>query len=105
MAEDKNGNSAGSNDRATVALVAEKVEGLKELTRAGFTDMQRQLDVLVTVPREMVELRGKHDSLERRVRMIERDDERGREWKRGPLLVIIAGATIAAVNLLPVLLK
>jgi len=105
MADEKNGNNTGSNDRATVALVAEKVEGLKELTRAGFIDMQRQLDVLVTVPREVVELRGKHDSLERRVTTIERDDERGREWKRGPLLVIVAGLGVAAINLLPIVLK
>lgn len=95
-----NGNESGSNDRATVALVAEKIDGLKALTHLGFTNVQRQLDELVEVPRELVELRANHDALARRVGRIEHDNERHIEWRRGPLLAGAIGVIALLLNFL-----
>jgi hypothetical protein len=62
---------SGSKDRATVALVYHAVDGLKELTKAGFTDVQRQLDNLATLPTAVAALHERITLLEVRVTQVE----------------------------------
>lgn len=103
MATEEN-DEAPQKDRATVALVAEKVDGLKSLTEAGFESVQRQLDRVTGLPERFESLLGKHDALDKRVATLEREGERSEEWRRGPLLVVIVGILVAIVNLLPQIL-
>ena len=87
--------------RATVALVAEKVEGLKSLTKEGFVSVQRQLDGLSALPREVSELKSEVRDHDKRLDLIESREEKDREWKRGPLLLIAGGLIFALINILP----
>ncbi len=59
-------------NRATVALVYGAVREVKELTRAGFVDVQRQLDGLATLPTTVSSLHERVTVLEVRVTSAER---------------------------------
>lgn len=86
-----NGNGADSvsKDRATVALVDAKLDGLKLLTEQGFGSLQRQLDTVAGLPAAVAKLDEKHTALARRVDIIEKDDERHIEWRKGAIVTAI----------------
>ena len=87
-------------NRATLALVAEKVDGLKELTRAEFGNIKDELRTLSDVPVKVAELAKRAESNERRISALERARDRSSEWRRGPLLVVTLGATGVIANLI-----
>lgn len=96
MASDTH-NDTGSKDRATVALVSEKVDGLKSLVEAGFVGVQRQLDLLAGVPAKIAD----HEA---RLKNLESDAD----FRRGPaighliaglaLLVSLAAVVVAVLS-------
>lgn len=55
---------AGSG-RATVALVSEKVDGLRALTEAGFSNLQRQINAVAGLPVAVAKLATRIEALER----------------------------------------
>lgn len=85
--------------RATVALVSEKIDGLRELTKAGFSDTQRQLNDLNPLPERVVKLEAEKEALEQRVEELESERASNREWKRGPLLFALASAIALIANI------
>ncbi len=56
----------GDANRATVALVYGAVRDVKELTRAGFVDVQRQIDTLAGLPPAVSRLHERVAILEER---------------------------------------
>lgn len=102
MAAQEDGGT-GSKDRATVALVAERVDGLRLITEKGFADVQRQLDEVSGLPVAVAELRRDHESLVARVTNLEADDRRDGEWVRTHLpSILIAIAALLAAILVPI---
>jgi hypothetical protein len=89
----------GSKDRATVALVSEKVDGLKELTRAGFTDIQRQLDRVAELPTIVTGHTEKLKEYGRRLDDLEETDDKKRDYRSTvvPSLIIGAGGLLVAI--------
>jgi hypothetical protein len=93
-------------DRATIALVAEKVESLREITKSGFKDLQRQLDDVRGLPIIVEKLRSdftaqeeRHESdmkaVNRRVDEVVTERKTTSEWRRGQLpLIVFAGISI-----------
>lgn len=92
-------------NRATVALVAERLAGLKAVTELGFARTQDQLGALVNLPTAVAALEAKSEALEERIEDLENEQSRHREWRRGPLLLVSGAIFVAAINLIPVLLK
>lgn len=94
---------ADTPNRATIALVSEKVDGLKELTRAGFADLQRQVEKVADLPVVVAELRRDHESLKGAVSDLRAEMVRGMEWRRGPLLLFVGGLLAVVASLIVVL--
>lgn len=70
----QNGDS-GTKDRATVALVDAKVDGLKDLIRAEFSNIKEDVRALAAVVGDVIK-QGVHiQDLERRVSKIESDSK------------------------------
>lgn len=89
--------------RATVALVAEMVRGLRALTESEFKGVQRQLDALSGLPSEVGKLRGDYDTLKERVKTLEgerdRDENRGYEWRRINRPAVATATCIVILNI------
>jgi len=83
----------GSKDRATVALAVEKIDGLKALTAAGFSEVHRRLDAVEGLPVEVADLKA-------RVKTLEDDGA----WRRVHLPSFILSALAIAVAALALFL-
>jgi len=82
-------------DRATVAIVVAKLDGLRELTRAEFGEVKRRLDRVENLPERVVKLEGQVGKLE---------SESARRSNVVPgILIGIFGLFIAVINILVVL--
>jgi len=81
-------------NRATVALVSEKVDGLRELTRAGFADLQRQMNSVSDMPVRVARLEERLDVLD------EHRDPSAQWASRGPILLAIVSVLSLVGNLL-----
>lgn len=89
MAE-PSGQENGGGNRATVALVYHAVAEVKELTRAGFADVQRQLDALQGIPERVARLEERASDLE--------DAGRYRRVHLPSLVLAAAAVVIAAAR-------
>lgn len=90
-------NDDSGRDRATVALVAAKIDSLHELTRAEFAAVQRQLDMVTELPSAVSELRERVHALQERVDDLEGTATKSAEWRRGVLpMMFIAIAGVVA---------
>lgn len=103
---DTSGGTNGTNDspnRATVALVDAKLDGLRELTRAEFRGLQDKLEPLAGLPVTVTAMRGELNNLKRRVTDIEEarqaEEDGAKAWRRIhlPTLLLTAVLAIAAI--------
>lgn len=103
--------SEPSGDRATVALVVAKIEGMQALQQANFLSLQGQLDQrlgaihkeldrLNDIPVKVAKLEGRTADQERRLDNLIRDGENTAEWRRGPALALVVAIVFSLVNLL-----
>jgi hypothetical protein len=81
-------------DRATVAIVVAKLDGLRELTRAEFSEVKTRLDRVEGLPERVVRL-------EEQVRKLESESTRRSNVVPG-ILIGVFGLVIAIVNILVV---
>jgi hypothetical protein len=86
-------------ERITLALVAERIEGLKQLSRAEFGHIREQMGVVVGLPVVVTKLEGEVEALTTRVETLEDKDKRGVEWRRGSLPMMVAAGVAAAAAL------
>jgi hypothetical protein len=110
--EDRNEN--GSKDRATVALVDAKVDGLKDLIRAEFANVKEDVRALAAVVSDVIKQGVQLDDHERRLQAIESNEKdkareaeatakEGREYRKFNLpSLIFAGlaALVAIISLI-----
>lgn len=93
----------GSKDRATVALVDAKVDGLRELLRAEFANVREDIKPLAGIVLDVAKLRLLFDDHERRLNAVESKAEAkakgDREYRRVhlPALVFAGLAALASV--------
>lgn len=101
-------------DQVTLQLVAERIKSLSRLTEQGFDDMQRQLDDVRGLPKEVAALKERQEAHERRVRdsqaaqdkridAMANADGRGSEWRRGSLPIILLTCVLALTSLVAVI--
>lgn len=88
-------------EQVTLELVAERIKGLDRLTSKGFEELQRQLDDVRALPKEVATLRSDLTAAVQRINDLESDDARGLEWRRGqvPMFVLTGLLLIATVVL------
>lgn len=63
-------------NRATLALVDAKVDGLKDLVRAEFASVRASIAMLVTLPQDVSALRAEIDALDKRETAADEDMDR-----------------------------
>jgi hypothetical protein len=87
------------SNRATVATVDAKLDGLSRIIDMGLRDIQRQLDDVKGLPLDVRGLRGDFAALDKRVEDIERKQDGRGEWRRKdlPVLLIIALSLVTAI--------
>lgn len=97
MADEPSNEGSG---RATVALVYHAIGEVKELTKAGFADVQRQLDNLADVPGQVASLKERVGLHEHRITELEQDGTTRRTWFREHLPGLLISALALAVAVL-----
>lgn len=93
------GNQENGN-RATVALAVEKIDGLRELTRAEFADVKERIGKLEGLPERVTRLEAQREADAGRIQDLE-DADRARAIHWPTLLVslaAIAASTYAALT-------
>ena len=88
-----------SGNRATVALVAEMVKGLRELTRSEFENVKQRIEPLAGLPVAFEKLAAKQESLEHRVTELEERDTRADERRRVHLPSLIVAVMFVVIAL------
>lgn len=80
------------SNRATVATVEAKIDGLSRLVDMGLRDIQRQLNEVKGIPLDVRSLRGDFDALRSRVGDLEKKQDGRGEWRRKDLPVLLVTA-------------
>jgi len=89
-----NGDS-GSKDRATVALAVEKIDGLKALTAAGFSEVHRRLDAVEGVPVQVAAIQEHDKAQDARLDTLEQAAVR--RQVHGPTLALGVFALVVSI--------
>ena len=82
-----------------MALVDAKIDGLRELTKSGFANIQRQLDEDHNLPVEVAELRTRLGAMLQRVSNLERENENRTHWVRANLPMLLISMTSLAASI------
>ena len=98
MADDEQRNDSGSRDRATVALVDAKVDGLKDLIRAEFATVKEDVKALAAIVADVIKQGVLIQDLERRLTKVENESTTEADVRRVNRAQIIAAiAVIVAI--------
>lgn len=91
--------ATGGRDRATVALVDAKVDGLKELMRAEFANIKEQVAAIGSVVSDVIKLGVQSHDHESRIKALEASKRADHDFKRfnRPTLIIASVTGIAAI--------
>lgn len=101
---------AESPNRATIAGLDAKVDGLTQLVRAETGAIQRQLDAVADLPARMAKVEGKVEALDERERASDADMDRrvsnleggargDRNWRRSQLPIIVLTIFLVLVGI------
>lgn len=97
MSEEQQGSD--TPNRATVALVAEMVKGLRELTTVEFDNIKQRLEPLSALPVAFAELRRDHDAIVRRVADLESQSEKDEDRRRIHLPTLVVAILFMLIAL------
>lgn len=96
----------GSNgERATVALVLAEVRGLRDLTDARFSDVQRQLDVTKNLPVAVQSLTERVLHSETRITELEKRDDKRQDWRKMVLPQVLIGLATVVIMIVAVVVS
>jgi hypothetical protein len=99
------------DNRATIALVSAKIDGLVALQQANFENLQGQLDRrlgaiheelgrLNDLPVKVAHLEGDMTDLKSRLKRIEDGKDADAEWRRGPAVLALVALLTTVLNIL-----
>lgn len=87
--------SPDNGNRATIAQTLAEVRGLRDLTRAEFASLQRQMDAVASLPVTVAELKAQNANQEQRLKALEDEGRGDRDYRRIHLPSLIVSAVIA----------
>lgn len=86
-----------ANEQVTLQVVVERLKGLDRVTRQGFKGLDEKFETVKELPVVVAELSTEVKSHGRRLEVIEDNDDRSHEWRRGQLPTLVL--TLAIVIL------
>lgn len=99
MAEPEGGNGTGSNDRATVALVAARLDEVKAIvaghastSAAELKSINQRLAGMVSIPQDVADLKARVAAL-----------EKAQAWRVGTLPMVLLGVAMLIVAVVTLL--